>query len=270
MAGVKTDIEESKKDLAERIEKGNEETRQLKARMDDNDKTFADRVTAVVASLPGFGGLPGQQDDPGSTPVFSSGGQSNLSKTYASCVSSMGSSGDSSSASGSSGQHLPRTSTEDMYWHCRKSLRMWPVLGQGPELKKALGDFLKEKLRMSPLFLSDMGPVAIKRVAAGTGSKIEHEVTVLFSSVQVRDAVRRGPRSWRATRTQESALRSLIRCSPALRPWSQSPTISSRSTRRSGATSSSMMTRCLWSLTSTRILMGREPGGRSAPPRPSR
>ena len=57
MAGVKTDIEESKKDLAERIEKGNEETRQLKARMDDNDRTFADRVTAVVASLPGFGGL---------------------------------------------------------------------------------------------------------------------------------------------------------------------------------------------------------------------
>ena len=69
---------------------------------------------------------------------------------------------------------------------------MWPIIGQGAELKKSLGDFLKDRLRMSPLFLNDMGPVAIKRVAGATGSKYENEVTVLFSSVQVRDAVRRG------------------------------------------------------------------------------
>ena len=85
MEEVKSDIGAAKKDLSEKIEKGNEATRELKERMDHNDQTFAERVTAVVASLPGFGGMAGP-----AAPVFSSDGQSSFARSYASCASSSG------------------------------------------------------------------------------------------------------------------------------------------------------------------------------------
>ena len=56
--------------------------------------------------------------------------------------------------------------------------------------QKSLKEFLKDRLRLSPVFLGYMGDVSLKRVASEPGSKIGDEVVILFSSVQVRDSVR--------------------------------------------------------------------------------
>ena len=66
---------------------------------------------------------------------------------------------------------------------------MWPVVG--PDLKVALKEYLRGRLCLSQTFLSDMGEIGIKKVASGPAAKISGEVIVLFSSVEVRDAVRR-------------------------------------------------------------------------------
>ena len=71
---------------------------------------------------------------------------------------------------------------------CRRSLRLWPI--SGSDLKAGLGDFLKLRLRISPVFLSDMGEIGVKRVAS-TSTKFPDEVIALFSTVEVRDTVRR-------------------------------------------------------------------------------
>ena len=80
MKEVKDEIGDVRKDLGDRITKGNKAALELKKRLDDNDRTFADRVTAVLAGLPG--------DKSGQLPTFSSSGQSSSQVTYASCFSS--------------------------------------------------------------------------------------------------------------------------------------------------------------------------------------
>ena len=71
---VHADIGLVRKDLGEQIAKGTKETAELKKRMDENDATFADRVAAVVAAIPGgpcagggdpcvLGGRPGRHGE---------------------------------------------------------------------------------------------------------------------------------------------------------------------------------------------------------------
>ena len=60
----------------------------------------------------------------------------------------------------------------------------------GSDLKKALGTFLRSRLKLDNAFLVDMGDVSIKKVAAGPRSKITGEVIAVFSTVAVRDTVR--------------------------------------------------------------------------------
>ena len=60
----------------------------------------------------------------------------------------------------------------------------------GPDVKKGLGDFLKTRLRLGAEFLSDMGEVSVKKVAAGPRAKKTGEIIAVFSSREVRDAVR--------------------------------------------------------------------------------
>ena len=167
-----------KKDLGERINRGNRETEKLKERMDQNDATFADRVAAVVGQLPSM-------NDP---TTFSSAGQSSTVRMYASCFNGVQDS-DPSANQGGPPPMAGRLSREDQYWICRRSLRIWPVVGD--DVRKALGDFLKQRLRLSPVFLSDMGNVSVKKVADDPRSKITGEVVAIFATSEIRDTVRR-------------------------------------------------------------------------------
>ena len=148
--------------------------------MDKDEATFGQRVAAAIKDMHG----PGAGAEESSVPVFSSSGQSSMVNSYASSV--------SSGASGPSVAPSPRVTKEHMYWLCRRSLRLWPVPGkQGPEIRESLKIFLKDRLRFSSVFLSEMGEASTKRIATAPGSRIKDEVVVVFSTVEIRDAVRR-------------------------------------------------------------------------------
>ena len=125
--------------------------------------------------MSGAGVIPGGAGGSESTP----GGSEGSSMSYASCASKPPSIFDA-------GGRKP--SKEDLYWECRRSLRIWPVAGK--DLKKGLQDFLTTRLGFSQAFLSDMGSISIRKVAAGPRSKIIDEVIVVFSGVDVRDAIK--------------------------------------------------------------------------------
>ena len=66
---------------------------------------------------------------------------------------------------------------------------MWPVAGS--DIRQALGEFMKSRLRLTTQFLADMGNVSVKKVVSGPGTKISGEVVAVFSIVEIRDMVRR-------------------------------------------------------------------------------
>ena len=178
MGGVREDIKDIREDLGTKIAEGVQATEELKRRMDENDLNFADKVRAVLNGSDVAGSSASALSDPG---------QSSSTKTYASCFSS----------DGTAGPSVPfpppgrpaRMSKEDWYWQCRRSLRLWPVVGQ--DIKKALREYLTDRLRLDAQFLGDMGDISIKKVPAGPSNKIAGEVIVVFSTVEVRDSVRR-------------------------------------------------------------------------------
>ena len=182
MAGVREDIGDAKKDLGERIEAGSKATEELKKRMDKSDDTFADRVAAVVASI----------GDGSYTPISSGEGPSSSGASYSSFFKSTSDPNPGNPSMPAPSMPRPRMSKEDHYWMCRRSLRIWPVVGD--DIRKALGDFIKSRLLLTPQFLADMGNISVKKVAEGPGSKIVGEVIAVFSTVEIRDAVRRAAR----------------------------------------------------------------------------
>ena len=117
---VRGDIGDVRKDLGAEIAKGNKEVHDLKLRMDLDEATFEERVTKVVRKFAEHG-----PDGPMS--VFANTGHNSTVNSYASCVSSGGA---STSAGPSAPGPAPRPSKEDIYWTCRRSLRIWPVPGR--------------------------------------------------------------------------------------------------------------------------------------------
>ena len=80
---------------------------------------------------------------------------------------------------------------EDKFWECRKSLRLWPVAGEG---RGDLEAFLVDKLRMDRRFVQEeMGEVKIRK-HRDPRSKVKDEVIVEFECKEVRDAIKaQGP-----------------------------------------------------------------------------
>ena len=78
----------------------------------------------------------------------------------------------------------------ESYWHCRKSLRIWPITG--PDLPAAVISFLEKELGFEP---GDIRPDDFTVERFHEGRKVlqkKKEVIVTFSSVSLRDAVRAG------------------------------------------------------------------------------
>lgn len=76
------------------------------------------------------------------------------------------------------------------YWKARRSLRIWPIRGEGGDTKTAILTFLASKLRLGEDVIADAEDSHIVRVPAGKGV-VKHEVVVEFSTVDLRDIVRR-------------------------------------------------------------------------------
>ena len=75
---------------------------------------------------------------------------------------------------------------EAKFEHARRSLRLWPIVGEG---EGGLHDFLLNKLRLDRDFVQDMGETTIKRTREPK-NKNKNECIVTFESKQVRDAVK--------------------------------------------------------------------------------
>ena len=54
--------------------------------------------------------------------------------------------------------------------------------------------FLKNRLKLSMSFLTDMGDVTVQKLAEGPRSKIKRMVAAVFSSVEIRDAIKSAAR----------------------------------------------------------------------------
>ena len=82
------------------------------------------------------------------------------------------------------------SSFEEKYWTARRSLRLWPVEGQNKhDLVRNCLEFLGDKLSIPCDAVSDYDLEAIRRVHSGRQSQIKAEISVLFSSVAIRDMV---------------------------------------------------------------------------------
>ena len=82
----------------------------------------------------------------------------------------------------------PGKSKEDDYWHCRRALRLRPI-APGND-RQAVEEFLVDTLGLGNGFITDMGPINVRRVPFGPGAKVKNEAVVIFDSVEVRDAVK--------------------------------------------------------------------------------
>ena len=82
-------------------------------------------------------------------------------------------------------------SRQARYWRARRSLRLWPIKGEGDELRIDFQKFLSNRLRLGEDVLADTGNCSIRRILASKINKeITNEVTVEFPTVDLRDVVR--------------------------------------------------------------------------------
>ena len=87
------------------------------------------------------------------------------------------------------------SSRDRRYWKARRSLRMWPIRGEGGDMKSAVLTFLATKLRLGEDVIADAENCHIARVPASNNknnkSKIYSEAVVEFPTVDLRDLVRK-------------------------------------------------------------------------------
>ena len=96
------------------------------------------------------------------------------------------SSSSSLDASGSFGRPLTQGQI-DRYWRCRKSLRLWPIVG--PDMAASVRDFLRSKLEIDGEDLDSIVLVSVEKVVEPR-SKVQHEAVVEFASPAVRDSIK--------------------------------------------------------------------------------
>ena len=136
--------------------------RELEGRMDNFDSRLEERVDELVASrMNEMGQRPGASVNDSGTTTFT---------------------------------ELP-SARDRRYWKARRSLRMWPIKGDGAEMKTEVLKFLAIKLRLGEDVIADAENSHIVRVPAGSNnnnkSTIKHEAVVEFPTVDLRDLVRR-------------------------------------------------------------------------------
>ena len=64
----------------------------------------------------------------------------------------------------------------------------------GADVRKAVGQFFKNKLKLEATFLTPMGEIGVETVPFTSRSKIKGEAIVSFSTVEIRDIVKRAAR----------------------------------------------------------------------------
>ena len=96
-----------------------------------------------------------------------------------------------------------RSRREESYWRARRSLRIWPLVSDGPGMRQELPQFVQNKLKMDVSELPELDDCTYRKVPKTRSSSISGEVIVEFPllTCETLSAVR--PSTWQATRRQE-------------------------------------------------------------------
>ena len=73
---------------------------------------------------------------------------------------------------------------EDRYWKSRKSIEMWPIMGE--DLQQAVVSFLEDQLLMDPFQVADL-TFAVKKLRGRPKVGTKDVVSVTFDTVADRD-----------------------------------------------------------------------------------
>ena len=82
---------------------------------------------------------------------------------------------------------------QERYWRARRSLRMWPIEGDGEEMRIGLQRFHSQRLGLGEDVLSDMVECSLRRIQPSKKngpSGLAHEITVEFPTVDLKYVVR--------------------------------------------------------------------------------
>ena len=82
---------------------------------------------------------------------------------------------------------VPSTEQIERYASCRRSLRLWPIVGQN--IEESVKDFLRTNLGYTRDQVEDLGRITARRVIEPR-SKIDSEAVVEFASSSIRDAIK--------------------------------------------------------------------------------
>ena len=123
---------------------------------------------------------------PESDPVGESGGDSGPTTDHTTSYASV-----ASVASSKPGALRPRRSEkrqEDIYWECRRSVRLRPIL-EGED-QREVERFLRDHLCLDDNQIGCLGPFTVRRVPFGPAAKVKHEAVVTYLTVEARDVVK--------------------------------------------------------------------------------
>ena len=110
-------------------------------------------------------------------------------QSYASVVASV----DQSGGGGTRKARSPAKREEEVYWECRRALRLRPV-EEGNDIG-AVTNFMTDHLRLDSKTMDIIGSFSVQRIPQGPASKIKNEVLVIYRSVEARDVVKGAARN---------------------------------------------------------------------------
>ena len=87
----------------------------------------------------------------------------------------------------------PARREEEIYWDCRRALRLRPV--RDGEDKEAVAEFMTEHLRLDTKTMTSIGDFSVLRVPHGPAAKIKNEAVVTYRTVEARDTVKSAARN---------------------------------------------------------------------------
>ena len=178
MGGMENRIKGKIEAVEEKVGQTNEDLRSLETRVSLNEKRTDERIDRLENLLEHQNRLPALDPERLVAPSLSG-----CSGSFHTALGSV------QSGSGSFDQTARNTRRMESYWHCRKSLRLWPV--DGPDLRDAVVTFLQDELKFERGDV-DREDVTVERFHENkkNAQKLKKEVVVTFATVSLRDAVR--------------------------------------------------------------------------------
>ena len=176
MGGMESRLGGKLGDLEEKVGQTGADLRKLEARVCHNESRTDERLDRLERMIGS------KQVDALPAPGISSALSTISTDTFHTAPSSL-----SSSSAEAQARDAQRC---ESYWHCRKSLRIWPVCG--PDMAAGVLSFLEKEIRFEPGDVQATDFTVERFHENKRHGQKKKEVIVTFNSISLRDAVRAG------------------------------------------------------------------------------